>query len=705
MSNPMNRMMVAIPAGVLAGAVIGLMIAGLWLQWQLGANVNTASPFILLTGFPGFRVAVTDPWRTAYLVVLGAAAAFALIALVFSFTHRLTTYGQSHFQTKREIRKNGLLQPMGSGVVFAKFGAPAEENATYISGSHDKFPHVLMTAPTRSGKGVSYVMPNVLLFPGTNLVMDPKGEVFEATARHRVSEGDKVFRFAPFDFQNISHRYNPLERIARMQDTDQQFTELSMVATYFLIPKSEKGVSSDFIIGAHQLFVAAGMLAFERRTPTIGAITRILFGNPDRSEAYARFARETSHEQTGRIFLEFAGYSGNTMTAYASVLNGAGLGLWLNPRIDKVTSANDFSWEDIRREPHSIYIVAIPDHIPTLAPLLRLMFGEMIATMRSRIPNLAVEPWPVQVVLDEFDALGYMPIVVQSLKQLAGHNVRVSIITQSLPGLDTVYNENERLSIEAACGMKLYLTPNESKTAKELSESLGKTTKLALGDSYAQSGGGFLKRSISRRNEERPLKSPDDLRQLDPNKIILLPERQHPIMADKIIYHEDPFFQKIMAAQKGPLPYPDALRAEIDALKAKVVVLEEARVAYAPAEVQPVVASQETPVSAEVRLAREVAEEEAAKAEQEQPAEAAAARVEVAQDKVVTLKKPTLAREVAQEVHGADDTRSLDEVKEAIRPKMKSAEAFMDQINARLADKGVAGIDVAEDQTNDAKRV
>ena len=458
MSNPMKRMAVAIPAGVLAGAVIGLMIGGLWLQWQLGSNVNTANPLVLLTDFPGFRTALTDPWRTAYLIVLAAAAAFALAALVFTFTHQLTTYGQSHFQTKREIRKNGLLQPMGTGLVFAKFGAPKKDNATFICGSYDKFPHILMTAPTRSGKGVSFVIPNTLEFPGSNVIKDVKGEIFEATSRYRVSQGDKVFRFAPFDFEHPSHRYNPLERIARIVDTDQQFTELSMVASYFLIPKTEKGAASDFIIAGRQLFVAAGMLAIERKTPTIGAITRILFGHIDRQEAYAGFARETKHEQTATIFREFAAFSDKTMSSYASVINGAGLGLWLNPRIDKVTSANDFSWEDIRREPHSIYIVANSDQIETLAPLLRLMFGELIATMRSRIPDPAVEPWPVQLVLDEFDQLGYMPIVVQSLKQLAGHNVRVAIITQSLPGLDNIYNENERLSIEAVRGCSRFCT-------------------------------------------------------------------------------------------------------------------------------------------------------------------------------------------------------------------------------------------------------
>ena len=694
----MNRMIVAIPAGLIAGAVVGLMFGGLWLQWQLGANMNSDNPFVLVTDFPGFRALRQDPWRTAYLIVLGGALVLALAAVVFSITHRLTTYGTAHFQTRSEVKKNGLAQPIGSGLVYGKFGKPDLKNRTgrFVSGLYDLFPHALVVAPTRSGKGVGYVIPNTLLFPGSCVVMDVKGEIFEATSRHRLAQGDKVFRFAPFDFENPTHRYNPLERIAAIADTDQRFTELSKLASYFLMPKNEKGGASDFIVGARQLFVAAGMLAIERNTPTIGAISRILFGSGNKEKAYQRFATETRHEQAATIFLNFSGYSDRTLSSYASVLDGAGLGLWLNPRIEKVTSGNDFAWDDIRRRPHSIYIVAISDDIPTLAPLLRLIFGELIATMRSRIPDPKVEPWPVQIILDEFDQLGHMPIVVQSLKQLAGHGVRVSIITQSIPGLEDIYTENQRLSIESAAGMKLYIAPNEKKTAAEVSEALGKTTRLSLSDSYSQDGQGILKRSISRRNEERPLLTPGEIRNLDPNKIILIPERQNPIMVDRIIYYEDAYFKPIFEAQKGPLPYTDALRAELDDLKAKVTSLEEAKLSYPPGEQSKAQAQQPDPKLAgevaeeehKARLEKAAAEEEAARqAEAAAPASGEASDTDEAMAETPKARKPTLAREVSDELRGENDARSDEDVKATIK---KKAQARMDAFDARMNGKRAA---------------
>lgn len=616
----MNRMIVAIPTGLVAGVLVGLMIGGLWLHWQLGTDMNAGHPFVLITDFPGLRLVGQDPWRSAYGIVLAGAVLLSLLAVAFTLTHRLTTYGTARFQTRRQIGRNGLLQPLGAGLVFGKLGKP-HRKGRFVSGSYDRFPHALVAAPTRSGKGVGYVIPNTLLFPGSCVVMDVKGEIFEATSRHRQAQGDRVFRIAPFDFEHPSHRYNPLERISRIMDTDQRFTELSKLASYFLIPKNEKGGASDFIVGARQLFVAGGMLAIERGTPTLGAIARILFDTADKEAAYAALAAETRHPQTATIFLNFSGHSDRTLSSYASVLDGSGLGLWLNPRIDKITGANDFSWSDIRRSPHAVYIVANADDIPTLAPLLRLMFGELIATMRAHIPDPTTEPWPVQVILDEFDQLGPMPIIVQSLKQLAGHGVRVSIITQSVPGLETIYSENERLSIESAAGMKLYIAPNEKKTAGEVSEALGKTTRLSLSDSYSQDGQGLLKRSLSRRNEERPLMTPDEVRRLDPDKIILIPERQNPILVDRIVYYEDARFKTIVDAQKGPLPYPDPIRAELDDLRAEVVSLREARMSYP-------LAGEATPGEGQERepsLAQDVAGAGKTAGEEADPALAAAA--------------------------------------------------------------------------------
>lgn len=603
----MNRTLIALPLSIISGAIIGLMLGGMWVQHQLGANAASADMFILVKQFPGLSRSMTQPWLAGYQIAGAALVATVLFTLALSFTQKLTQYGKAHFQSSAEIRKNGLLQAIGGGLVFARLGThgilgPILGRFQFIASNWDKFPHCLVVAPTRAGKGVGYVIPNTLLFPGSCVILDVKGEIFEATSRHRQRQGDEIFYFAPFDFEHPSHRYNPLERIAALKNTDQQFTELSKLSTYFLTT-SEKGGAADFIVGARELFVAGGMLAIERGKPTIGEITRVLFGGADKSEEYKLRAAEARHQQTRDIFTDFSGYADRTLSSYVSVLKGAGLGLWVNPKVDRVTSGNDFSWSTLRMKPQSVYIVVNSDDITTLAPLMRLLFGELIATLRSSLPNPKTEPWPVQIILDEFDQLGKMPIVVQSLKQLAGHGGRVSIITQSIPGLDNIYGENDRLSLESGAGMKFFISPNEKKTAAEVSEALGKTTRLSVSDSLSSDGRGFRRRSVSRRNEERPLMSPDEVKKLDASKVILIPERQNPILADRIVYYEDPYFSKIMAAQSGPLPYPDE-RHQIRSMRDEIEKLQDQVAQFRPLAYAPPAVITAKAVIAEVEAAR-----------------------------------------------------------------------------------------------------
>jgi type IV secretion system protein VirD4 len=568
----MRRALLLFPLGLSAGLLVGLIAGGVVLNLILGRDPNATGLFVLLTEFPGFDLWASPPWILPWQVVGGSTVLFTIAAVALSFRLELTGYGQAKFQTRPEMKGNGLLQPLGSGLVFGKLGAPAK-TAPFVSASFQKFPHCLVVAPTRAGKGVGFVIPNTLLFNGSIVVLDVKGEIFEATSRHRRSEGDEVYRFSPFDFEYPTHRYNPLERVSRIEHPEQRYTELAKISDYFLTV-SEKGTAGDFLTEGRELFVAAGLLAIERGKPTIGEISRILFGRGATQEVYGEHALEVKHPNAAQTFRKFAGYSDRTLSSHASVLGGAGMTLWNNPAVDRATSGNDFSFTDLRKRPMSIYVVVNADDIRTLSPLVRLFFGELIATMRSTLPDPKTEPWPVMVMLDEFDQLGPMPIVEQALKQLAGHGARVSIITQSIPGLDNIYGENVRMSLESAAGMKLYLAANDKKTAGEISDALGKTTKLSVSDSVSRDRDFMQRRSVSRRMEERPLLTPDEVRRLNPDQAILIPERQNPLLVHRIVYFQDPTFKTLFEAQSGPLPYPSKDGATLRALAARVEELE-----------------------------------------------------------------------------------------------------------------------------------
>nr|WP_313534189.1 type IV secretory system conjugative DNA transfer family protein [Haematobacter sp.] len=99
------------------------------------------------------------------------------------------------------------------------------------------------------------------------------------------------------------------------------------------------------------------------------------------------------------------------------MLEGAGLALWKDPNVRRVTSRSDFDFASFRREAQTLYIAMKREDLETLAPLVRLLFADAIATLQRAEPGRD-EPHPVMFLLDEFDQLGRMPIVETAIKTI-----------------------------------------------------------------------------------------------------------------------------------------------------------------------------------------------------------------------------------------------------------------------------------------------
>jgi type IV secretion system protein VirD4 len=446
----------------------------------------------------------------------------------------------------------------------------------------------LIVAPTGRGKTTGFVIPNLLTYQGSTVVLDVKGENFEATARHRASQGDAVFRFAPTDWnEGRSHRYNPLLRIASLENVDRQQMELQLLASLFLQADSDR--VQGLLDGGIDLFVAAGLLAFERRRPTIGEIYRITASGGDKQKEYRRRADEVENPAAKLIFMRMASTNNDTLTSYLSLLMTSGLKQWANPAIDRATATSDIDFREIRKTPISVYLVVEPLMVKPLAPLIRLFFSDLLAALQDHEPG-EDEPWPVMIMLDEFNRLGKMPIVLDSIETLRSYRANLAIVTQTIPALDEIYGENARRALQGNAGIKLYLTPSDEKTIEELSKAVGKTTKRVVTRSRAIGRNPFAGRSMCERTEETPLLPEDEARRMDLGDIIMVVDAQMPVRAKRIKYYDDRFFKAIHDKQTGPLPYPSAgdqvrgLQGQIKVLEAKVGALEFPKVQPEPPE-------------------------------------------------------------------------------------------------------------------------
>jgi type IV secretion system protein VirD4 len=541
----------------LVGLAIGYVVATGYLTIRYGLSTQAFDVTLLAREYRGLGISARRDFLWVNLILAG----FGIAALMLSVTllgEALTRFGTTHWQTRSQMKRNGFLAKPGGGFLLGKLGPPKSKRPFLVSKT---FPHALIVAPTGRGKGVGFVIPNLLTYKGSAVVLDVKGENFRETSRLRASMGDKVFRFAPTDWDRPTHRYNPLARIAAMTNPDRQQMELKLTAKLFLQTDNEK--LSGLLAGGIDLFVAAGLLAFERGVPTIGEIYRITASGGDKQKEYLKRSQEVKNTSAKLIFERMASTNNDTLTSYLSLLMTSGLDTWDNRAIDAATATSDFSFRDIRRRPHAIYLVVESEMIRPLAPLIRLFFSDLIASLQAQEPG-DDEPWPVMIMLDEFDRLGKMPIVAESIKTLRSFGGNLAIVTQTIPALDEIYGENTRRSLQGGAGVKLYLTPSEQKTIEELSQAVGKTTKRVVTRSRAVGRNPFEGRSVSERTEDTPLLTEDQARRMDLDEVILVIDAQMPIRARRIKYFEDPVLNARHAKQAGGLPYPDEERLRSD---------------------------------------------------------------------------------------------------------------------------------------------
>lgn len=539
--------------GLATGLYIGGMLATLYVMLAFGERLESLGPLDLwFLRYPWAILAARPATLHGALIITGAVtAALTIVGLAGVHRGRLNQYDNAHFQTRREMKRNRMIGSIAqNGFIFGKLGTP-QSDAPFVMAPPDRFPHAMMIAPTGRGKGVGFVIPNLLHFSGSAIILDVKGENFAKTAIHR-QHGlrNAIWYFSPFDEEKGSHRFNPLARIATLPSSDSQYTALNTMADLFLIPEGESAQS--FFNAGKRLFIASCLYAIEQRRPTLGYAAEIMAGGGDKKKSYITIAETTQIPIVSRSFLEMSDVPEKTLGAYISVIQGAGLGLWNDPAVDRVTSDSDFDLATFRKDPQSLYLVVQPEHLKTLAPLVRLLFADAIASLQRREPG-PDEPHAVMFLMDEFDQLGHQPLVLTSIKTIRSFGGRFFIISQTIPGLDDIYGETGRRSLQGGAGVQIYMTPQDDRTAEVLSNALGRSTITALTESQSRIRQLDDSANISRRSEERPLISANELLRFPLDEVLILPEGQYPIRARHIRYYEDRHFAPIDRASQQVL--------------------------------------------------------------------------------------------------------------------------------------------------------
>jgi type IV secretion system protein VirD4 len=568
-----------------AALLFGAYLAGAFFLWSMHADPRQATPLTLSQyGYyygerPEVRRRLWGSSALAFGFVLVSAGACLL-------PRRRALHGDARFATRGEIAAAGLFGH--DGIILGKRG----RRYLMLAGQQG----VALAAPPRAGKGTGIVVPNALNWPGSLVCVDIKRENWTITAGYRRVRGQACYLFDPFAEDGRTARWNPFSYVSG--DPKRRLNDLQRIAE--MLYPDPPNVDPFWTASARSLFLGIALYLFE--TPslpaTVGEVLRQGMASDDEGfgQHWKRLVEGRNSGQRPlspqcvRSLYDVIDLAPVTASSIRKTFTSR-LDLWLNPILDAATAESDFDLRELRKKPMSIYVGVNPDDLHRLRPVLNLFFQQAIGLQTRELPERnPLLKYPVMMLLDEFTALGRIPIIAEAISYLPGYNVRVVLVIQTPAQLREVYGMHNSEVMLKSLAARIVFAPKDFADAKEISDELGFTTVPArtvskpLGASLDKRGSRSRSQSVSL--QRRALLLPQEVKELGTEEAIVFYEGCRPIRCRKIRYFTDRRFRKrLLPAPEVPLPPRPGMPAIAEPSQAAspAIVMADSAGAAAPA--------------------------------------------------------------------------------------------------------------------------
>ncbi len=480
-------------------------------------------------------------------------------------------HGSARWATRADIEAAGLLVKKGVDIQEGVYvGAWEDERKDIHYLRHNGPEHVLCYAPTRSGKGVGLVVPTLLSWPHSAVVLDLKGELWELTAGWRKAHaGNRVLRFDPAN-PTTSIKFNPLAEIRL--GTAHEVGDVQNLATLIVDPDG-KGLTSHWQKTAQGLLVGAILHLLykshaEGKNATLPALDALL-SNPDHpvDEVWQEMTTYPHRNGTPHPVVAAVGRdmidrpeeeAGSVLSSTKSYLS-----LYRDPVVARNISSSEFCIRDLMHhtDPVSLYIVTKPNDKTRLQPLVRIIINMILRLLADDMEFESGRPKArynhrLLMMLDEFASLGKLEIMQESLAFVAGYGIKCYLIVQDLSQLQNHYGKEE--SITSNCHVQVAFPPNRLETAEHLSKLTGQTTIVKEQITTSGKRVSTMLGQVSRTFQEvqRPLLTPDESMRMrgpvkdgngmiqEPGEMVIYCAGFPAILGQQTLYFKDPAFQK-----------------------------------------------------------------------------------------------------------------------------------------------------------------
>jgi type IV secretory pathway TraG/TraD family ATPase VirD4 len=512
------------------GAVALLCIAAPLYAQETGPAIADRSTYIWIGVF-----------IVAVLVIgaLGAAFGGPTKGPKFSFFPKQAqqgNYGTADFAPSTAHIPNQLY--IFSGVFFGKSSEPGAENVPLDN--HQGAPicsvpgnHTLIIARTRTGKGTRVIVPTLLRYINSCIVIDPKGENAAITARARAAApfNQAVHIINPwgeldadFKAKGLTYAtYNPLDILDR---NDPNVVSIAQAMAAAICPRDKHGKDAYWSDAAASLLTA--VLLWLTDTPgekkTLGRAREIVtLTRKDFQQSYLS-AMATSSAFDGAIRENAAPFVDLAQETYSGVMSNLAqhTKFLSDPQIKKATATSTFSMRDIMTQLSTLYLVIPPDKMEDQRTWLRLVITAAMQSYKHKPAGMKIHP--CMFLIDELPALGRISELPRDIATMAGYGVCFTLVVQGFDQLKSVY-EADATTIINNCAFQWYCNVKDLDTAKYLSSTLGNKTVQTVSSSTSGNigqSGGSTGHSTSFGQTGRPLLMPNEIINLGRDVAILL---------------------------------------------------------------------------------------------------------------------------------------------------------------------------------------
>ncbi len=468
-----------------------------------------------------------------WLLVIGGFALWIGIAtLKIMLTRPDTTLGSARFGSRADVNvlaknKGDLLIGRDTFGRMLRYDGPA---------------HLITIAPTRSGKGVGTIIPNLLTANRSVVCIDPKGENARVTLRQREAFGP-VHCLDPFGISGTpTARYNPLDRL----DADSlDLAEDAMTLADALVfdeheTEAHWNEEAKALISGIILYVVCHDDPAHRNLTSVRDYLTLA---PDDFTALLT-VMQASDGAGGLIARAANRYLSKSHREAAGVLSGAQRHTHFldSPRIAQVVGGSDFTFADLKDNVATVFLILPPDRLDTYSRWLRLLVAQAINEMAR---SSAKPPRPVLFLLDEFAALGRLQPIERAMGLMAGYGLQLWPILQDIHQLRSLYGKSAGTFLSNA-GVLQAFGVNDYDTADMLSKTMGRETITYETDGQSEKDVILQDkgRTVSKTQHvaARNLMDPNEIMKIRPDALLLMRVGKNPLIVLKLRYFADKEF-------------------------------------------------------------------------------------------------------------------------------------------------------------------